>query len=219
MGVEVNHLGTHPGIKRDYDARAASKTPQNVALAKEFGFDFFDGDREVGYGGYRYDGRWVAVAERLRDYYELAPDAAILDVGCGKGFLLHDLKELMPACTVAGVDVSEYAIEHAMEDVKPFLRVASGDALPYPDDSFDLVMSINSIHNLPLDRCKVGLREMERVSRAHKYVTLDAWYTEEEHENLLKWMLTAESYLHADDWRKVFDEVGYTGDYHWFIAD
>jgi ubiquinone/menaquinone biosynthesis C-methylase UbiE len=216
---EINFLATHPKAKRDYDKRAAEKTPEIVKCAKEFGRDFFDGDRKCGYGGYKYDGRWKAVAARMRDYYELPDNAAILDIGCGKGFMLHDFKDLMPECTVAGVDVSEYAIENAMESVKPFLRVVSAESLPYPDKSFDLVISINSIHNLPIDRLKTALREVERVSRLHSYITVDAWRNEEERKNLYKWVLTAETMMHVDDWKKLFDEVGYTGDYWWFIAD
>jgi ubiquinone/menaquinone biosynthesis C-methylase UbiE len=219
MGQEINLLDTHPKAKRDYDKRAAEKTPEIVQLAKQFGQDFFDGDRKVGYGGYKYDGRWKAVAQRMRDFWRLPEDAAILDIGCAKGFLLHDFKELMPRCTVAGIDVSEYAIEHALPSMKPFLKVASAESLPFPDKSFDLVISINSIHNLPLEKLKTALREIERVSRGHSYITVDAWRNDQEKENLFKWVLTAESMLHVDDWKKLFAEVGYTGDYWWFIAE
>jgi SAM-dependent methyltransferase len=219
MGTEINLLDTHPKTARDYDKRAAEKTPEVVALAKEFGRDFFDGDRRCGYGGFRYDGRWKSVVSGMRDFYQLADDASILDVGCAKGFMLHDFVEAMPRCTVAGVDVSEYAIENAMPSVKPFLQVASGESLPYPDKSFDLVISINSIHNLPPERLKTALREIMRVSRAHEYITVDAWRTDEERENLFKWVLTAESMMHVDDWKRLFADVGYTGDYYWFIAD
>jgi ubiquinone/menaquinone biosynthesis C-methylase UbiE len=217
--AEINLLFTTQKTVRDYDKRAREKTPEIIRIAKEFGEEFFDGDRQCGYGGYRYDGRWQAVARTMQDYYKLADDAAILDIGCAKGFLLHDFKELMPKCTVAGVDVSAYAIEKAMESVKPFLRVASAERLPYPDQSFDLVISINSIHNLPLERLKTALQEITRVSRGHSYITLDAWRNEAERENLFKWVLTAETMMHVDDWQRLFAEVGYDGDYWWFIAD
>jgi SAM-dependent methyltransferase len=216
---EINLLNTHPATKRNYDKRAAEKTPEIIRLAKQFGRDFFDGDRKCGYGGFAYDGRWVAFVERVRQHYDLPDSAAILDVGCGKGFMLHDFKEAMPECTVTGIDVSEYAIENSMPSVKPFLKVASADKLPYPDKSFDLVISVNSIHNLPLERCKTALQEIERVSRGNSFISVDAWRNEQEHENLLKWILTAETYMHVDDWKKLFPEVGYTGDYWWFIAD
>ena len=219
MEKEINLLNTHPRTVRDYDKRAYEKTPEVVKIAKAFDKEFFDGDRKCGYGGYRYDGRWKAVAARMKEYYELPDNASILDIGCAKGFLLHDFMELMPGCTVAGIDVSKYAIENAMPSVGPFLKVASAEALPYPDKSFDLVISINSIHNLPLERLKKALQEVERVSRGHSYITVDAWRNEMERENLYKWVLTAETMMHVDGWKKLFAEVGYTGDYWWFIAD
>jgi ubiquinone/menaquinone biosynthesis C-methylase UbiE len=216
---EVNLLNSQPKTVRDYDKRAQEKTAEDCRIAKQFGREFFDGPRSQGYGGYRYDGRWKDVARRMAEHYCLPRNAAILDVGCAKGFLLHDFRELYPECTVAGVDVSAYAIDHAMPSVKPFLKVASAEELPYPDKSFDLVISINSIHNLPPERCKQALREMQRVSRGHSYITVDAWRNEQEHQNLLKWILTAETYMHVEDWKKLFAEVGFTGNYYWFIAD
>ena len=219
MGQEINLLNVYPKTKRDYDKRAAEKTADDVRIAKQFGQEFFDGDRKRGYGGYKYDGRWVEVVKRFIEHYQLKPDAAILDIGCAKGFMLHDFKQLMPNCTVAGVDVSEYAINHAMEDVKPFLKIASAEKLPYPDKSFDLVISINSIHNLPPERLKIALKEITRVCRGHSYITIDAWRNEQEKQDLYKWVLTAESMFHVDEWKKMFEEVGYNGDYYWFIAD
>lgn len=216
---EINLLNTYPKAVRDYDKRAKEKTPEVVCIAKKFGKDFFDGDRKCGYGGYKYDGRWQSVVKRMKDFYKLPDNVSILDIGCGKGFMLHDFKELMPGITVAGIDISRYAIENAVPDVKPFLKVASAEKLPYPDKSFDLVISINTIHNLPLERLKIALQEIQRVCRRHSYITIDAWRNETERENLFKWVLTAETMMHVDDWKKLFKETGYTGDYWWFIAD
>ena len=216
---EINFLNTHPAAKRDYDKRAAEKTPEVIRLAKQFGKDFFDGDRKCGYGGYNYDGRWKAVIERMLLHYNLSDTAAVLDIGCGKGFMLHDFKEIMPNCSVAGIDVSEYSIENAMSTVKPFLKVASAEKLPYPENSFDLVIAVNSIHNLPLGACKTALKEIERVSKANSFITVDAWRNEEERVNLMKWVLTAETYMHVDDWENLFPQIGFTGDYYWFIAN
>lgn len=219
MGQEINLLDTHPKTVRDYDKRAREKTPEVIRIARQFEKDFFDGERKYGYGGFKYDGRWKTVVKRMRDYYQLLDNAAILDIGCAKGFMLHDFKELMPDCTVAGIDVSNYAIENAMPSVKPFLKIAGAENLPYPDKSFDLVISINSIHNLPIERLEVALQEIERVCRGHSYITIDAWRNEQERENLFKWVLTAETMLHVDDWKSLFEEVGYQGDYFWFIAE
>lgn len=216
---EINLLNTSVKTVRDYDKRAREKTPEIIRIAKQFGKDFFDGDRKYGYGGYKYDGRWKTIVKRIKEHYNLDDDSAILDIGCGKGFMLHDFKELMPNATIAGIDISDYAISNSMASIKPFLKVASADKLPYPDKSFDLVVSINSIHNLLLERLKMSLREIKRVCRGNSYITVDAWRNEIERENLFKWVLTAETMMHVDDWKKLFEEVGYTGDYWWFIAD
>ncbi len=216
-GREINLLDRLPAVRRDPKARAQAKTAEDRALAKQFGRDFFDGERRHGYGGYRYDGRWLPVARRIVEYYQLPPDARILDVGAAKGFLLHDFLQVLPGATVRGIDVSTYARDHAHAGTGALIDIGSAESLPYADASFDLVLSINSIHNLPLERCKQALREMERVSRAHKFVTIDAWRNEEEHQRLLDWILTAETYLSVEDWVRLFGEVGYTGDYWWFI--
>jgi hypothetical protein len=215
--TEINLLDTLPQIKRDLKARAEAKTPEDRTVAKRFDRDFFDGERRHGYGGYRYDGRWLPVARRLVEYYNLASDACILDVGAAKGFLMYDFLQVLPGAKVRGLDVSVYARDNAHGGIGALIDIGSAENLPYADKSFDLVVSINSIHNLPLEKCKRALREVERVSRAYKYVTVDAWRTEEEHQRLLDWILTAETYMSVDDWHRLFAEVGYTGDCWWFI--
>lgn len=214
---EINLLDTLPQVKRDPKARAAAKTKEDRLIAKRFDKDFFDGERRHGYGGYRYDGRWVSVARRLIEHYKLPEQPRILDVGAAKGFLMHDFLQLKPGASVRGLDVSAYARENAHGDMGKLIDLGSADSLPYEDGSFDLVVSINSIHNLPLDACKKALREIQRVSRGNAFITVDAWRTEEEHERLLDWILTAETYLSVDDWITLFAEVGYKGDYWWFI--
>ena len=218
--AEVNLLDLYPRSKRPIEERGKLVTEEHRRIARQFDKEYFDGDRLYGYGGYYYHPRfWQATVKRFRDYYRLAEGASVLDVGCAKGFMLHDFKELMPNLTIAGIDISEYGIEHAIETVKPFLRVGNAKELLYEDNSFDLLISINTIHNLPLEECKQALREIGRVSRKHAFITVDAWRTEEEHERMLKWNLTALTYMHVDDWKKLFAEVGYTGDYYWFIAE
>lgn len=217
--AEINLLNLYPRSKRPIDERGKLITKEHRAIARQFGKAYYDGERLYGYGGYAYHPRfWQPTVKRFRDHYQLPEDGSLLDVGCAKGFMLHDFKELMPNLTIAGLDISEYAMEHALETVKPFLRVGNAKQLPYEDNAFDLVISINTIHNLPLSECKQALREIERVSRKHAFVTMDAWRTEAERERLMKWNLTALTYMHVDDWKKLFAEVGYTGDYYWFIA-
>lgn len=220
MGQEINLLDLYPRSKRPIEERGRLVTEEHREIARQFGKQYFDGDRLYGYGGYSYHPRfWQATVRRFRDYYRLGEDAGVLDVGCAKGFMLHDFKELMPNLNIAGIDISEYAIEHTIETVKPFLRAGSAKELPYEDHSFDLVISINTIHNLPIEECKRALREIQRVSRNHCFITVDAWRSEEERERLKKWNLTALTYMHVDEWKKVFGEVGYRGDYYWFIAE
>lgn len=215
---EVNLLDRYPRAKRDIASRAAA-VPSQREVAKRFGKEYFDGDRGQGYGGYRYDGRWVPIAERMRDFYGLRPGDRILDVGCAKGFLLHDFRQVVPGVRVAGVDISEYAVIHAMDDVRPFLIVGSADALPFPDAAFDLVVSINTAHNLERPRCVQAIREMERVSRSHKYLQVDSYLDDEQREKFERWQLTALTHFDPEGWRRLFAEAGYAGEYYWTIAE
>jgi ubiquinone/menaquinone biosynthesis C-methylase UbiE len=217
--TEINLMDQYPRTNRPIEERGRLVTAEHRRVARQFGQEYFDGDRLHGYGGYSYHPRfWQATVRRFRDYYRLADDAHILDVGCAKGFMLHDFKELLPHATVAGLDISRYALDHAMHSVRPYLQLGSADKLPFKDKSFDLVLSINTIHNLPLWECKKALREIERVSRGKSFLVVDAWRSEEERQRLEKWVLTCVSAMHTEDWKKLMAEVGYRGDYYWFIA-
>lgn len=216
--AEINLLENYPKSKRDPAGRAAEKTPEIRAIARRFDKEFFDGDRIYGYGGYNYHPRfWQPVVPDIKEYYGLMVGSSVLDVGCGKGFMMHDFAELIPGVEIKGIDISKYAIENALEDMKPHVQVADAKKLPFPDKSFDLVISINTIHNLPLEECKEALREIMRVSRQDAFVTMDAYRTEEEQKRMDMWNLTAQTYMHVDEWKALFQEVGYTGDYYWFI--
>lgn len=218
--AEINLMDRYPRHQRPIDERVKLITEAHRAVARRFDQEFFDGDRLTGYGGYNYHPRfWVETVRRFRDHYDLTENSSVLDVGCGKGFMLHDFKQLMPKMTVAGIDISGYAINNAMPDMKDCLKVGDAKALPYPDKSFDLVISINTIHNLPLAECKTSLREITRVSRRHAFIIVDAWRDEAEKLRMLGWNLTALTYMHVQDWKTLFDEVGYRGDYYWFIAE
>jgi ubiquinone/menaquinone biosynthesis C-methylase UbiE len=217
---EINLLDLYPKSKRPIDERAKLIKEEQRAIARKFDVEYFDGDRLTGYGGYNYHPRfWTDTVRRFRDYYHLPEDARILDVGCAKGFMMYDFSLLMPKAEILGFDVSKYAYEHARPEMKPFIQVANANNIPFPDHSFDLVICINAVHNLPPIDCKQALREIQRVTRKDAFVMIDAWRTESEHQSMLKWNLTALTYMHVDDWKKMFDEVGYTGDYYWFIAE
>lgn len=216
--MEIDLLENYPRTKRNIQERGATKTEEDREIARQFGKEFFDGDRKHGYGGYKYQSRfWQPVVPTIQAFYGLSAKSSLLDVGCGKGFMLHDFRELIPGITVRGVDISSYAIENAMESVKPFLSVANATSLPFDDKSFDCVISINTIHNLEIDLLAIALQEIERVSRKKSFITVDAYRTPEEKEAMEAWNLTAKTILHVDAWKLFFKKVGYTGDYFWFM--
>lgn len=215
---EINLLQNYPRAKRNLQERLEQKTEDIRAIARQFGKEFFDGERKYGYGGFSYNPKfWQPVVPSFQKHYELSSKSSILDVGCAKGFMLYDFSLLISGIKVRGVDISSYAIENSIEDMKPFLSVADAKALPFEDKSFDLVVAINTIHNLPLQECLQALREIQRVTRGHAFITVDAYRTPEEKKRMDAWNLTAKTYMHVDEWVKLFKKAGYTGDYFWFV--
>ncbi|MDC3376941.1 class I SAM-dependent methyltransferase [Candidatus Nanopelagicales bacterium] len=203
----------HKATARDYLARVNEIDKAEVAdVACRFGYEYWDGDRLTGYGGYKYDGRWRPVADALSEHYRLEPGMRVLDVGCGKGFLMFDLTEAVPGLEVFGIDISEYAIEHAKEEVRNRCRVASADKLPFANDAFDLVISINTLHNLYNYELLAALQEIERVSRQHKYLCVEAYRDEREKVNLMYWQLTCRIFHTPEEWDFEFAQAGYRGD-------
>ncbi|MFT0876527.1 class I SAM-dependent methyltransferase [Rhodopseudomonas sp. G2_2311] len=218
MGQEIDLLVNYPRTKRNVDERGQTKSEEDRAIARRFGKEFFDGDRRHGYGGFSYMPRfWQPVIPTFQQHFGLSASSSVLDVGCAKGFMLHDMAELIPGITVKGVDVSDYAIEHAIDDMKPHVSVASATKLPFADKSFDVVISINTVHNLVRDDCAEALREIERVARKGAFITVDAYRDDEEKRRMMAWNLTAQTIMHVDEWKAFFAEIGYTGDYYWFI--
>jgi len=208
---------THKSTKRDYLGRVNGMPKARAAeLALKFAYEYWDGDRQTGYGGYRYDGRWRVVAQAMVNQYGLKAGDSVLDVGCGKGFILYDLMQIVPGLKVQGIDISTYALENAKEEVKPYLREASAVKLPFPDKSFDFVLSLNALHNLYCYELDSALREMERVGQRNKYLCVESYRNEEEKANLLYWQLTCRMFCTPQEWEWWFKQCGYTGD-HSFI--
>lgn len=218
MGQEIDLLVNYPRAKRNVEERGQEKTEEDRAIARRFGREFFDGERRHGYGGFNYLPRfWQPVVPTLQAHFGLKSGSSLLDVGCAKGFMLHDLAAMIPGLTVKGIDISDYAIEHAIDDMKPHVQVASATNLPFPDKSFDVVIAINTIHNLDREDCGRALREIERVARRGAFVTVDAYHDEAERTRMMAWNLTARTIMHVDEWKAFFAENGYIGDYYWFI--
>lgn len=217
-GTEVNLLARYPKAKRNVKARLGNKE-ENRRIALEFGKEYFDGTREQGYGGYRYDGRWLPIAEDIARHFGLKAGDRILDVGCGKGFLVKDLMRVCPGLEAFGIDISEYAVMNCEPEVVGRLHIGNAMRLPFPDNSFQAVISINTIHNLERAGCIQALREMQRLAPGKGYVQVDAYRNPEERQIFEDWMLTAKTYGMPDDWREILSEAGYTGDYFWTILE
>ena len=210
----------HNATKRDYLRRVTEHDKAECAeIAGRWGKDYWDGARQHGYGGFHYDGRWRPVAEAIVEHYGLSDGASILDVGCGKGFLLYELLQALPNAEAAGIDISEYGIENAKPEVRSQLQVGNATKLPFSDHSFDLVLSINTLHNLRNFELWQALREIERVSRGSKYLTVESYRTEREKVNLLYWQLTCRSFYAVEEWEWIFQQAGYQGDYSFIFFE
>lgn len=215
---EIDLMKNYPKTDRTELIKSRSLVSEaDRAKAQEFGHEYFDGPRHLGLGGYSYNPRFFQpVVRDMVKFYGLKSNSKILDVGCGKGFMMKDFLEALPEAFVYGLDISRYCFDNSILEVRNNITVGSCDYLPYPDNSFDLVVSIATIHNLELDGVKKSLKEISRVSRGSSYIKVNGYRTEKEKQDLFNWNLVAKTILHVDDWVKVFEEVGYYGDYSFF---
>ena len=219
MGKEVDLLRFYPKSKRPIEERGSLITEKERAIARKFDQEYFDGNRLTGYGGYSYNPKfWTKTVDYIRKYYNLNGESKVLDIGCAKGFMMHDLSMLIPESEILGIDISSYAKDHAIDSMKDNITVGNANNLPYPDNYFDLVISINCLHNLPLIDCKEAFREINRVTKKDAFVMNDAWKDASGEEAMMKWNLTALTYMSTSEWKELFKEVSYSGDYYWFFA-
>ena len=217
--AEVNLLARLPKTKRNIEKRKEAQTEENIAISRKYGQEYFDGPREVGYGGYRYDGRWIPVAEDIVKHFNLKPGDRILDVGCAKGFLVKDLLKACPGLEAFGLDISEYALMRCEPEVVGRLHLGNATKLPFPDRSFNAVISLNTVHNLERDELITALREIERLAPGKGFVQVDSYRTPEQKALFEEWVLTAKFHAYPDGWVGLFQEAGYTGDYYWTIIE
>jgi ubiquinone/menaquinone biosynthesis C-methylase UbiE len=219
MGREIDLLRSLPKTKRNIEKRAEEKDEEVVRIARQFDRDYWDGERKYGYGGYRYDGRWRAVAKDMIEHFGLKPGMRVLDVGCGKGFLVKDLMLECPGLEAFGLDISRYALLNCEKEVVGRLHLGDAVSLPFPDASFDCVISLNTIHNLARADVVIAMREIQRLSGGRAFVQVDSYRTPEEREIAVSWIITARFHDYPDGWLKAYADAGYTGDYYWTIIN
>ncbi len=210
----------HKATKRDYIGRVTSADKAECAVvAKQYGYDYWDGDRRYGYGGYRYDGRWGSVAQKMADHYQLKAGQKVLDVGCGMAHLLYELTQVVSGLIVYGIDISQYALTHAKEEIRDRLQYGQAQDIPFASNEFDLVISLATLHNLRVYDLKKSVQEIERVSKGHSYIMVESFRNEREEVNMLYWQLTCASYYSVDEWEWLYKEWGYTGDYSFIFFE
>lgn len=211
----------HNATKRNYVQRVVEFDKATCAtIAKKFDFEYWDGERQYGYGGYHYDGRWLPVAQKLITHFDLKSGSKLLDIGCGKGYLLYEFKKLIPDIEVVGVDISGYAIRNAKEEVKQDLLIGSAHDLPFSDDEFDAVVSLGTLHNLPVNLVFDAVTEITRVCKStSSYIMVESWRNQKEKANLLYWQLTCEAFLAVETWEWLFKECDYQGDWDFIFFE
>lgn len=216
---EFNALKNYPQPKEPRYVGPNIRTIKNKIIASYRGREYYDGERNNGYGGFRYDGRWKKVAELMWNEYGLDDHSSVLQVGCEKGFLLHDFHEKFPKMKVRGTDISDYAIENAMPSVRKFIVKSPFTELPFNDKEFDFVIAIGVVYTLNLPDAIKCLKEIQRVGKGKSFVTLGAYRNEFGEKLFRYWTLLGSTILYVDDWVEVLKEAGYTGDYHFNTAE
>ena len=210
---KINLLKSIKKVKRQINKRKLNKSKNTIKIANQFGKEYFDGSRKYGYGGYCYDGRWKKVVKDFIKYYNLKPGDKVLDIGCAKGYLIKDFLE--KKIDAYGVDISDYAIKNCHPNVKSRLRINNAKKLPFNNNSFKLVISINTLHNLNKNDCKKAIKEIMRISSKHTYIQVDAYRNEEEEKIFKDWVLTAKFHTYCNKWEQFFEEIKYKGEYYW----
>lgn len=215
---EYDALSGYPAPNKPRCVHPNSRTIHNRIIASYRDKEFYDGDRINGYGGYRNDGRWAPIAQNMLQRYSLNGQSSILQVGCEKGFLLHEFTQILPPITIRGTEISDYAIDCAMSSMKPFISKALFTELPFTDREFDFIIAIGVVYSLNLQDAIKCLKEIQRVGKGKSFITLGAYETENDLRLFRYWTLLGCTILSKTDWVEVLNHVGYTGDYKFVTA-
>lgn len=216
---EFNALRNYPQPKGPRYVGPNIRTIKNKIVASYRDKGYYDGDRNDGYGGFKYDGRWKIIVKSMCEDYRLTKDSALLQIGCEKGFLLHDFKEYFPSMKVRGVEVSDYAVAESMPLVKPYIVKSDFTKLPFENREFDFVIAIGVVYTLNLRDAISCLKEIQRVGKGNSFITLGAYRNEQGARLFKYWTLLGATILHVDEWIEVLKESGYTGDYQFVTAE
>jgi SAM-dependent methyltransferase len=210
----------HTKTKRNYIERMVSKKIECMTISKKYGYDYWDGNRKFGYGGYKYiPGRWKEVAKKFIKRYKLNNQSKILDLGCGKGFLLFEIREILPKIQITGIDISKYGLKNSKKEISQFLFKADlKKKLKFKSKEFDFVFSINTLHNLEINYLIQAIKEMQRVGKKH-FICSESYRNEKELFNLQCWALTCESFFSEKEWVWLLKDNGYTGDYEFIYFE
>jgi hypothetical protein len=215
---EFDALAGYPEPQKPRSVGPSLRTIENRIKASYRGQEFYDGDRENGYGGFIYDGRWTSIVNNMAKEYDLNADSAVLHINCEKGFVLHDFQQEIPGIKIRGTEISDYAIEQAMDSVKPYITHAPFTQLPFADGEFDFVLAIGAVYSLSLPDAIIALKEIQRVGKGRSFITLASYTTEEDKRLFEWWTLLGTSILHPTEWLEVLRHVNYTGDYKFTSA-
>ena len=221
MGTLKNFVNPlHQQTKRNYIERMINEKVECSKVAQQYDEKYWDGERKYGYGGYKFiPGRWKPVAQDLIKTYNLKAGSKVLDVGCGKGFLIYEMLQIEPKLDIIGFDISDYAIANSKEEIKDLISVGNAEKkFPYFDKSFDLVISLGSLHNLSLEELSFSLKEITRVSK-ESYIMVESYRTQEELFNFQCWALTCKTFLSSKDWLWFFNENDFKGDYEFIYFE
>ena len=214
---EFNLLNSYPVLKKRYVSEN-TRTIKNRIIASYRDKNFYDGKRENGYGGFKYDGRWKIIAKKIFEVYRLKNNAKVLQIGCDKGFLLQDIKEIFPKSKVRGVEVSDYAIKHTNKKISKFIKKNKFYDLPFKNNEFDFVIAIGPVYSLNLADAIKGLKEIKRVGKGKSFITLGSYESERDFKLFRYWTLLGSTILKKKEWIEVLKHTKYSGDYKFNTA-